>query len=219
MNFPIIGIKQSHMHYWGGMGQYLGRLQPISPKTQRFPPKSKIPRLWSTVCSMRTGPNYQIRSNFHMPPQTKFSGQNLERHGNPKMYLKLLSNYQIRSNFHMPPQTKFSDQNLQRHGNPKMYLKLLSNWIIYLSKSRKKTQVKRGKKMIQASIKAVFQDFGCSAHASKAMVEGQGIDTLDDLCFLKDGNVETLCKNVQEVQLEVITGEPILDIWSANRLK
>ena len=37
----------------------------------------------------------------------------------------------------------------------------------------------------------------CSAHAAKAMVEDQGIETLDDLCFLKDGDVETLCKNVK----------------------
>ena len=29
------------------------------------------------------------------------------------------------------------------------------------------------------------------------MVEDQGIDTLDVLCFLKDGDVETLCKNVK----------------------
>ena len=29
------------------------------------------------------------------------------------------------------------------------------------------------------------------------MVEDQGIDSLDDLCFLKDGDVETLCKNVK----------------------
>ena len=29
------------------------------------------------------------------------------------------------------------------------------------------------------------------------MVEDQGIDTLDDLCFLKDGDMETLCKNVK----------------------
>ena len=50
---------------------------------------------------------------------------------------------------------------------------------------------------MQASIKADFQDLGCSAHAAKAMVEDQGIDTLDDLCFLKDGDVETLCKNVK----------------------
>ena len=27
-------------------------------------------------------------------------------------------------------------------------------------------------------------------------MEDQGIDTLDDLCFLMDGDVETLCKNV-----------------------
>ena len=42
-------------------------------------------------------------------------------------------------------------------------------------------------------MRAVFEDLGCSAHA----VEDQGIDTLDNLCFLKDGDVETLCKNVK----------------------
>ena len=36
-----------------------------------------------------------------------------------------------------------------------------------------------------------------AVHTTKAMVEDQGIDTLDDLCFLKDGDVETLCKNVK----------------------
>ena len=46
-------------------------------------------------------------------------------------------------------------------------------------------------------MRAVFEDLGCSAHIAKAMVEDQGIDTLDDLCFLKDGDVETLCKNVK----------------------
>ena len=46
-------------------------------------------------------------------------------------------------------------------------------------------------------MRAVFQELGCSAHAAKAMVEDQGIDTRDELCFLKDGNVETLCKNVK----------------------
>ena len=42
-------------------------------------------------------------------------------------------------------------------------------------------------------MRAVFQDLKCSACAGKAMVEDQGIDTLDDLCFLKDDNVATLC--------------------------
>ena len=46
-------------------------------------------------------------------------------------------------------------------------------------------------------MRAVFQDLGCSAHAAKTVVEDQGIDTLDNLCFLKDGDVESLCKNVR----------------------
>ena len=46
-------------------------------------------------------------------------------------------------------------------------------------------------------MKTVFQNLGCSACTAKAMVEDQGIDTLDDLCFLQDGDVETLCKNVK----------------------
>ena len=29
------------------------------------------------------------------------------------------------------------------------------------------------------------------------MVEDRGIDTLQDLCFLKDGDVEALCKNAE----------------------
>ena len=44
---------------------------------------------------------------------------------------------------------------------------------------------------------AVFEDLGYSPCTAKAMVEDQGINTLDDLCFLKDGDVETLCKNVK----------------------
>ena len=51
--------------------------------------------------------------------------------------------------------------------------------------------------MMQASLRAVFQDLGCSGCTAKAMVEDQGIDTLEDLCFLKDAVVETLCKNVK----------------------
>ena len=50
---------------------------------------------------------------------------------------------------------------------------------------------------MQASMRAGFEDLGCSACADKAMLEDQGIDTLDDLYFLKDGDVETFCKNVK----------------------
>ena len=50
---------------------------------------------------------------------------------------------------------------------------------------------------MQATTRAVFQDIGCSACTAKAMMEAQGIDTLDKLCFLKYGDVETLCKNVK----------------------
>ena len=46
-------------------------------------------------------------------------------------------------------------------------------------------------------MRAVFQNLACSGHAVKAMVEDQGTDTLDYLCFLKDGDVETLCKNAK----------------------
>ena len=45
-------------------------------------------------------------------------------------------------------------------------------------------------------MRVVFQGLMCSAHTAKAMGEDQGIDTLDELYFLKDGDVETLCKNV-----------------------
>ena len=43
-------------------------------------------------------------------------------------------------------------------------------------------------------MRAVFEDLGYHACTAKAMVEDQGTD---DLCFLKDGDVETLCKNVK----------------------
>ena len=46
-------------------------------------------------------------------------------------------------------------------------------------------------------MRALFEDLGCSTCTAKAMVEDQGINTLDDLCFLKDGDVETLCKNLK----------------------
>ena len=36
---------------------------------------------------------------------------------------------------------------------------------------QEKTQVKRGKETMQASMKTVFQDLGCSACTAKAMVE------------------------------------------------
>ena len=45
-------------------------------------------------------------------------------------------------------------------------------------------------------MRAVFEDLGCSQCAAKAMVD-QGIETLDDICFLKDDGVETLCKKVK----------------------
>ena len=74
---------------------------------------------------------------------------------------------------------------------------------------------------MQASMRAVFEDLGCSACAAKAMVEDQGIETLDDLCFLKDRDVETLCKTVKchGGAAWGINREPTWDIWSAKRLK
>ena len=53
----------------------------------------------------------------------------------------------------------------------------------------------------------MFQDLGCSAHDAKAIMDSQGIDTLDDCCILKDGELETLCKNVKHPggTVEVIT--------------
>ena len=36
--------------------------------------------------------------------------------------------------------------------------------------------------MMQVSMRIVFEDLVCSLCAAKAMVEDQGIDTLDDLC-------------------------------------
>ena len=46
-------------------------------------------------------------------------------------------------------------------------------------------------------MRAVFEGLGCRSCAAKAIVEDLGIDTLNDLCFLKDADVETLCKNVK----------------------
>ena len=40
-------------------------------------------------------------------------------------------------------------------------------------------------------MRGVFDDLGCSGHAAKAVGEDQGIETLDNLCFLKDGYVDT----------------------------
>ena len=48
-------------------------------------------------------------------------------------------------------------------------------------------------------MRAVFEDLGCSPCAARAMVEDKGIDMMDDLCFLKDGDIETLCKNVKHL--------------------
>ena len=44
--------------------------------------------------------------------------------------------------------------------------------------------VQHGKRLL------VFQDLWCSSCAAKEMVEDQGIDTLDELNFLKDGDAE-----------------------------
>ena len=70
--------------------------------------------------------------------------------------------------------------------NPKRYLKLLRQWILYLFKSKKKTQVKRDKEMMQASNERdwpkTFDEIDEFIHKYyKAMVEDQGIDTLDGL--------------------------------------
>ena len=46
-------------------------------------------------------------------------------------------------------------------------------------------------------MRAVFEDLGCTACTAKAMVEDQGVESLDDPCFLKDGDIETLCKNIK----------------------
>ena len=93
---------------------------------------------------------------------------------------------------------KFQTKLLVRPGTTIGYMKLLSHWIIYPSKRSKTTQVekrKEKKETMQASIRAVIEDLGCSAFTAKATVEDQGIDTLDDLHLLKDGDIETLCKN------------------------
>ena len=50
---------------------------------------------------------------------------------------------------------------------------------------------------MQSSMRAVFEDLGCSHCDAKAMVEDRGIDTLDDLSPLKHGDVETLCNNAK----------------------
>ena len=64
--------------------------------------------------------------------------------------------------------------------------------------------------MMQASMRAVFEDLGCSPCATKAMVEDQGIDTLDDLSRIS---------NTQEVELGETTGEPTQDTWSVKRMR
>ena len=72
--------------------------------------------------------------------------------------------------------------------DPKSYLNLLRQWIMYVYKNRKKPQLKNERKeMMQANMRKGFEDLGCNLCADKAMVEDQGIDTLDDLCSLKDG--------------------------------
>ena len=64
---------------------------------------------------------------------------------------------------------------------------------------------------MQASMRAVFADLGCSACTAKAMVEDQGIETLDDLCFLKDGMLRhcTRMSYALEVQLVETTGNQL----------
>ena len=83
---------------------------------------------------------------------------------------------------------------------------------------------KEGKPMIQASIREVFEDLGCIPCTAKAMLEDQGIYTFDDLCLLKDWDVEALCKNVKCPGGAAGgggggTGEPTSDTMSVERLR
>ena len=70
-------------------------------------------------------------------------------------------------------------------------------------------------------MRAVLEDLGRSAHDAKAMVEDQGIETLDDLCFLKDGDVVTLCKNARcpGGAAGGTTGEPTCNTWLAKKVR
>ena len=70
-------------------------------------------------------------------------------------------------------------------------------------------------------MRAVFEDLGWSVHTAKAMMEDEGIDTLEDLCFLKDGDVETLCKNVKCPGGEAGGNNrgANLDTWLVKRLR
>ena len=70
-------------------------------------------------------------------------------------------------------------------------------------------------------MRTVFEEIGCSPCAARAMVEDEGNDTLDDLCFSRMGMLRHYARmsNALKVQLGEIKGEPNQDTWSAKRLR
>ena len=125
-------------------------------------------------------------------------------------------------NFEKQHETKISDQNFGKAWNPRRVCETLEPHVLcpFLEKqerpSERKEEIDNAGKHDSS-----FEDLRCSACAAKAMVENQGIETLDDLCFLKDGDVETLCKifKCPGGTAGGTTGEPTWDIWSAKRLR
>ena len=98
---------------------------------------------------------------------------------------------------------KFQTKILVRLGTPERVCETLEPLCIISFPG----EVRERKEQINNAMRTVFEDLGCRAHASKAMVEDQGIDTLDDLCFFKDGDVEGLrgpnfCPNFTKISLD-----------------
>ena len=43
-----------------------------------------------------------------------------------------------------------------------------------------------------------FQRLGCTVAVATAIVDEQEINSIEELCFLMDANVETLCQNIKQ---------------------
>ena len=46
---------------------------------------------------------------------------------------------------------------------------------------------------------SIFTQMGCMNQAANAIVAYQGINRLNELCYLTDNDIETLCKNVKHL--------------------
>ena len=63
-----------------------------------------------------------------------------------------------------------------------------------------------------------FQHLGCTNQAAQANVDQQGINSLEELCFLLDEDVETLCRNVKHPGGQTLAGGANLSANAQRRI-